>query len=70
MENRSLGGEKYKKLVTERLEKCTTPIIHPLSKNKFPLPSRSSVKVNSYEKAQIAKMKSDCGPFSRLYISC
>ena len=66
----TLGEEQYSKFVTERLEKCTTPITHPLPKNKLPLFSRPPVKVKSKGKAQLAALKSDCSLFSRLYISC
>ena len=66
----TLGEEQYTEFVTQRLERCTTPITHPLPKNKLPLFSRPPVKSKTKEKAQLAALKSDCGLFSRLYISC
>ena len=64
----TLGEEQYTKFVTERLEQCTIPVT--LLKNMLPLFSRPPVKIKSKQKAQLAALKSDCGLFSRLYISC
>ena len=68
----TLGEEQYTKFVTERLEQCTIPvtITQTLPKNILPLFSRPLVKIKSKQKAQLAALKSDCGLFSRLYISC
>ena len=66
----SLGEDQYKKFVEERLESCTKPITETLPKNKLPLFSRPPVKTQSKQKEQFAALKSDCGLFSRLYISC
>ena len=41
-----------------------------IPKNKLPLFSRPTFKMKSKQKAQLAALKSDCGLFSRLYISC
>ena len=66
----SLGEDQYKKFVEERLESCTKPITETLPKNKLPLFSRPPVKTQSKQKEQLAALKSDCGLFLRLYISC
>ena len=66
----TLGEEQYTEFVTQRLERCTTPITHPLPKNKLLLFSRPPVKFQSKERAQLAALNSDCGLLSRLYISC
>jgi hypothetical protein len=66
----TLGEEQYTKFVTERLEKCTTLVTQTIPKNKLPLFSRPPYKIKSKQKAQLAALKSDCGLFSRLYISC
>ncbi len=66
----TLGEEQYTEYVTERLEECTTPITQTIHKNKLPLFSRPPVKSKSRHKEQLAALKSDCGLFSRLYISC
>ena len=65
-----LGKNQYEKFVTERLVLCTKPVTETLSRNKLPLFSRPPIKMHSKQKAQIAALKSDCGLFSRLYISC
>ncbi len=67
---KTLGEEQYTEYVTERLEECTTPITQTIPKNKLPLFSRPPVKSKSRHKEQLAALKSDCGLFSRLYISC
>ena len=67
---KTLGEEQYTKFVTESLEKCTTLVTQTIPKNKLPLFSRPPYKINSKQKAQLAALKSDCGLFSRLYISC
>ena len=46
----TLGEEQYTEFVTQRLERCTTPITHPLPKNKLPLFSRPPVKSKTKEK--------------------
>ncbi len=66
----TLGEKQYTEYVTERLEECTTPITQTIPKNKLPLFSRPPVKSKSRHKEQLAALKSDCGLFSRLYISC
>ena len=66
----TLGEEQYIEFVTERLEQCETPITGTIPENKLPLFSRPPVKVQPKQKAQLAALKSDCGLFSRLYISC
>ena len=66
----TLGEEQYTEYVTERLEECTTPITQTIPKSKLPLFSRPPVKSKSRHKEQLAALKSDCGLFSRLYISC
>ena len=66
----TIGNEQFTKFVTERLEECTTPVTQPLPNNKLPLFSRPPVKIKSRQKEQLAALKSDCGLFSRLYISC
>ena len=66
----TIGNEQFTKFVTERLEECTTPVTQTLPKNKLPLFSRPPVKIKSRQKEQLAALKSDCGLFSRLYISC
>ena len=66
----SLGEDQYKKFAEERLESCTKPITETLPKNKLPLFSRPPVKTQSKQKEQLSALKSDCGLFSRLYISC
>jgi len=65
-----LGEEQYTKFVTERLEKCTTPVTQTIPKNKLPLFSRPPLKIKSKQKTQLAAIKSDCALFSRLYIAC
>ena len=67
----TLGKEQYTKFVTERLERCTTPALtETIPKNKLPLFSRPPLKIKSKQKEQLAALKSDCGLFSRMYISC
>ena len=66
----TLGKEQYTKFVTERLERCTTPLTETIPKNKLPLFSRPPLKIKSKQKEQLAALKSDCGLFSRMYISC
>ena len=66
----TLGEEQYTTFVKERLEQCTTPVTQTLPKNKLPLFSRPPVKMKLKQKAQLAALKSDCGLFSRLCISC
>ena len=67
----TIGNEQFTKFVTQRLEECTTRVTQ---KNKFPVFSRPPVNINSRqktdEKEQLVALKSDCGLFSRLYISC
>ena len=66
----SIGEEQYKKFVDERLELCTKAVTEILPKNKLPLFSRPPVKTQPKQKEKLAALKSDCGLFSRLYISC
>ncbi len=66
----TLGKEQYTNFVTERLEKCTTPVTQTIPKNNLPLFSRPPIKSTSKQNDQHAALKSDCGLFSRLYISC
>ena len=66
----TLCEEQYTNFVTERLEQITTPVTETIPKNKLPLFSRPPVKIKSKQKEQFAALKSDCGLFSRLYISC
>ena len=65
----TVGEEQYTKFVTERLEKCETPIPETICKD-MPLFSRPPIKTQSKQKAQLSALKNDCGLFSRLYISC
>ena len=66
----TLGEEQYTKFVTERLLQCTTPVTQTLHTNKLPLFSGQPAKVVSKQQAQLAALKSNCGLFSRMYISC
>ena len=43
----TLGKEQYTKFVTERLERCTTPLTETIPKNKLPLFSRPPLKIKS-----------------------
>ena len=66
----TVGEEQYTKFLTERLEKCETPITETIRKNNMPLFSRPPIKTQSKQKAQLSALNNDCGLFSRLYISC
>ena len=66
----SIGEEQYKNFVNERLELCTKAVTEILPKNKPPLFSQPPVKTQSKQKEKLAALKSNCGLFSRLYISC
>ena len=59
----TLGKEHYTEFVTERLEKCTTPVTQTTPMNKWPLFSRPLVKSKSKHKKQLAALKSDYSLF-------
>ena len=66
----TLGEGQYKAFVDERLDLCTKSVTEILSKNKLPLFYWPPVKTQSKQKKQLVALKSDCGLFSRLCISC
>lgn len=66
----TVGKEQYTKFVEERLCQSAKPITDVISKNKFAMFSRPSVKSPSRQSMQVAELKNDCNLFSRLYISC
>ena len=65
------GKLQYEQFVKERLDKRTTPLSEPISRNKLALFSTpSKKKQQSNDKMKISSLKDDCSLFSRLYISC
>ena len=65
-----VGQENFASFVEDRLEKRTTPLFHPITRNKLPLFSCPPKRTISKDKQQIASLKKTCALFSQLYVSC
>ena len=66
----TIYNDQYTKFVTEMVEQCTTTATRTLPKNNMSLFRKPPVWIKSRQKEQLAALKSECGLFSRLYISC
>ena len=65
-----VGKEALESFVQERLIERKKPLNDVLSRNKLPLFSSSSAKVQPKDKQKVASLKNDVQLFSRLYIAC
>ena len=63
----TLFKEQYNEFVTERVKECTAPVTNNSPEQVVTI--WPPVKSKSKHKEQLAALKSDCGLFSRLYIS-
>lgn len=62
------GVEMYQTFVEQRLKTNATDLMAALKDNKFHLFS-SKEPTNKHSKTKLSGLKSDCSPFSRLYIA-
>ena len=65
-----LGQEQFNNFVETRLEKKTTSLFSPITKNKLQLFSNQKKRTAPKQKLQIESLKKMCTLFAQLYVSC
>ena len=65
-----LGQEQFNNFVETRLEKKTTSLFSPITKNKLQLFSNQKKRTAPKEKLQTESLKKMCTLFAQLYVSC
>ena len=65
-----LGQEQFNNFVETQLEKETTSLVAPITKNKLQLFSNQKKRTAPKEKLQIESLKKMCTLFAQFYVSC